>query len=82
MTSIALIGAPGPMELVILLVLAMFFFGVGKLPDVGKALGKSIRQFKDAQKDDPVDVTPAQIQAGDDAVDVGAETVDNRVTTD
>jgi len=74
MPTMMLIGAPGPMELVLLLVLVMIFFGVGKLPEVGKALGKSIRQFKDAQKDDSIDVTP-QISAGDDAVDVGAETV-------
>jgi sec-independent protein translocase protein TatA len=77
MTGLILIGAPGPMELVLLLVLVMIFFGVGKLPEVGKALGKSIRQFKDAQNDDSIDVTE-QITAGDASVDVGAETVDNR----
>ena len=80
MTGLILIGAPGPMELVLLLVLVMIFFGVGKLPEVGKALGKSLRQFKDAQKDDSIDVTP-QIVAGDDHVDVGAETIDNRIKT-
>ncbi|MCO4773096.1 MAG: twin-arginine translocase TatA/TatE family subunit [Deltaproteobacteria bacterium] len=69
-----MIGAPGPMELVLLLVLVMIFFGVGKLPEVGKALGKSIRGFKDAQKDDSIDVTP-QISAGAESVDVGAETM-------
>jgi|GEM_PF-1186174 len=81
MTAALLIGPPGPMELVLLLVLVMIFFGVGKLPEVGKALGKSLRQFKDAQKDDDsIDVTP-QIVAGDEQVDVGAETIDNRVKT-
>ena len=80
MTGLILIGAPGPMELVLLLVLVMIFFGVGKLPEVGKALGKSLRQFKDAQNDDSIDVTP-QVTAGDAEVDVGAETVDNRVAS-
>lgn len=75
MPALMLIGAPGPMELVLLLVLVMIFFGVGKLPEVGKALGKSIRQFKDAQKDDSIDVTPGQITAGADGVDTGAETL-------
>ena len=27
----------------------MIFFGVGKLPEIGAALGKSIRSFRDAQ---------------------------------
>ncbi len=48
---------PGPMELVILLVIIMMFFGVGKLPEVGNALGKSIKAFKEAQKPEALDVT-------------------------
>lgn len=75
MTALILIGAPGPMELGLLLLLVMIFFGVGKLPEVGKALGKSIRQFKDAQNDDSIDVTN-QIGATTDGVDVGAATVE------
>lgn len=75
MTGLILIGAPGPLEIGLLLVLVMIFFGVGKLPEVGKALGKSIRQFKDAQNDDSIDVT-AQIDSVDDGVDVSAETVE------
>lgn len=62
----ALIWTPGPMEMVILLVIVMMFFGVGKLPEVGTALGKSIRSFKDAQKPDALDVTDqtrAEIEA-------------------
>lgn len=49
---------PGPLELIVLLVIIMMFFGVGKLPEVGNALGKSLRAFKDAQKPDELDVTP------------------------
>ncbi len=48
---------PGPMELVILLVIVMMFFGVGKLPEVGNALGKSIKAFKEGQKPEELDVT-------------------------
>ena len=39
------IGLP---ELMIILVLALVVFGAGKLPGVGKALGKSIKEFKGA----------------------------------
>jgi sec-independent protein translocase protein TatA len=52
-----LIGPPGLPEMIIILVVIMMFFGVGKLPEVGNALGKTIRAFKDAQKPDALDVT-------------------------
>ena len=39
------IGAP---ELIIILVIALLVIGPGKLPDVGSALGKSIREFRKA----------------------------------
>jgi len=39
------LGVP---ELVLILVIGLVIFGPGKLPGVGKALGKSLREFKDA----------------------------------
>jgi sec-independent protein translocase protein TatA len=42
---------PGPLELVIILVIALLILGPGKLPDVGAALGKSIREFRKALSD-------------------------------
>lgn len=39
----------GPMELGILLVLILIVFGVGRLPEVGGAIGKSIREFRKSQ---------------------------------
>jgi len=38
----------GPMELVIILVIALIIFGPGKLPEVGRAIGKGMRDFKEA----------------------------------
>lgn len=35
-------------ELLLILVIGLIFFGPGKLPDVGSALGKSMREFKQA----------------------------------
>ena len=43
----------GPMELVIILVIALMIFGAGKLPEVGSALGKGIKEFKKATTDEP-----------------------------
>jgi TatA/E family protein of Tat protein translocase len=42
---------PGPVELIIILVIALLILGPGKLPDVGSALGKSIREFRKASSD-------------------------------
>lgn len=36
----------GPTEMIIVLVIIMMVFGVGKLPQVGSALGKGLRQFR------------------------------------
>ncbi len=41
----------GPVELIIILVIALLVIGPGKLPDVGSALGKSIREFRKAATD-------------------------------
>ena len=37
----------GPMELIIVLVIALVVLGPKRLPDAGKSLGKGIREFKD-----------------------------------
>ncbi|HEX9014461.1 MAG TPA: twin-arginine translocase TatA/TatE family subunit [Chloroflexota bacterium] len=42
----------GPGELVVLLVIVIIIFGVGKLPEVGGALGKSIKEFRNASTDE------------------------------
>lgn len=39
-------GAFQPLHLVLILVVVLILFGPGKLPDVGKAVGKTIREFK------------------------------------
>lgn len=41
------IGVP---ELIIILVVILIFFGVGKLPQVGGAIGKGLRAFRKAQR--------------------------------
>ncbi len=47
----------GPMELIIVLVIVMVIFGVGKLPQVGGAMGKAIREFRQAQTEVEEDVS-------------------------
>jgi sec-independent protein translocase protein TatA len=37
---------PGPVELIVILVIVAMLFGVGKLPEVFGAVGKGIREFR------------------------------------
>jgi sec-independent protein translocase protein TatA len=48
------LGGFGGWEWIIVLVIVIIVFGVGKLPQVGAALGQSIREFREAttKKDD------------------------------
>lgn len=58
---------PGPVELIIILVIALIILGPGRLPDVGSALGKSIREFRkastDIQESVKVDVSTSPLPA-------------------
>ena len=46
-------------ELIILLIIVLLVFGAGKLPQIGDALGKSIKNFKRAATGkDEIEVTP------------------------
>jgi sec-independent protein translocase protein TatA len=59
----------GPMELIIVLVIALIVIGPKRLPEVGKSLGRGMREFKDSlsgdsrNDDDEADVAPPLRQA-------------------
>ncbi|MGY0691723.1 twin-arginine translocase TatA/TatE family subunit [Virgibacillus sp. FSP13] len=42
------IGIPG---LILILIVALVIFGPSKLPEIGKAFGSSLKEFKNATKD-------------------------------
>lgn len=50
------IGAP---ELILVLALALIIFGPGKLPDLGKAVGKTIKEFRRSSNEIMNDVETA-----------------------
>ena len=56
------IGVP---ELILILIIGLVVFGPGKLPGVGKALGQSIKEFKQANSDDDktIDVEQKKLNA-------------------
>lgn len=45
----------GVPEIILILVIILIFFGVGKLPQVGEAMGKAIRSFKRAQTNEELE---------------------------
>jgi sec-independent protein translocase protein TatA len=45
-------GIMQPMHLLVILIIALLFFGPGKLADLGKGLGDGIKNFKGALKEE------------------------------
>ena len=68
---------PGIPELLLILLIVLLVFGAGKLPQIGDALGRSIKNFKRASRgEDEIEVKKkpeiatkraAQLEDGDDA---------------
>ena len=59
----ALVGPIGTPELIIILVVLLLLFGARRLPEMGRSLGKGMREFKDAVTSDerPVASPPAEL---------------------
>ena len=58
-SSLLLISMPGPAEWGVILVIALIIFGPGKLPDVGKGIGKAIREFRKSSQGASEEITAA-----------------------
>jgi TatA/E family protein of Tat protein translocase len=39
---------PGPLEIIVILVVVLVIFGPKRLPDLGRSLGRGMREFKDS----------------------------------
>lgn len=53
----------GITELIIVLAVVLLFFGARKLPELGKALGLTAKEFKKGIRDEEIDVTDSSRQA-------------------
>jgi sec-independent protein translocase protein TatA len=63
-------GWIGPWEIAILLVIVLLVFGPKRLPEMGRSLGKGMREFKNSITGKDEDDTPAELPATtDDQVD-------------
>ncbi|MHC4399631.1 MAG: Sec-independent protein translocase subunit TatA/TatB [Planctomycetota bacterium] len=70
----AFLGAPGPVEMIIILVIAVLLFGK-RLPDVGRSLGKGLVEFKRGVRGIEDEVNSA---ASSTAAPASADEVDDR----
>ena len=55
-----MLGNIGPLEIIIVLVIALIVFGPKRLPELGNSLGKGIREFKDSVTGDHHDEEPQE----------------------
>jgi sec-independent protein translocase protein TatA len=64
-----MLGNIGPLEIAIVLIIALIVFGPKRLPELGRSLGKGIREFRgsiggDDDDDDAGPASPQEIEAG------------------
>ena len=52
---VLLLGAPGPTEIIIILIIVILLFGAKKIPELMKGVGKGIKEFKSATKNETAD---------------------------
>ncbi len=52
----------GPTELILILVIIVIFFGVGRLPEVFGAVGKGLREFRKAAEDENGEKTETKVE--------------------
>jgi sec-independent protein translocase protein TatA len=50
----------GPLEIAVVLVIVLVVFGPKRLPELGKSMGKGIREFKGSLSTDDKDEIPAE----------------------
>ncbi|MGI2336040.1 MAG: twin-arginine translocase TatA/TatE family subunit [Dehalogenimonas sp.] len=68
----------GPMELVIILVIVLLIFGVGKLPQVGEALGKGLKSFQKASSGEDEEEKKEEVKAEKSAEEPKAEVIETK----
>lgn len=56
MISSSIFLAPGPWQIVLIVVAILLLFGGKKIPELMRGLGSGIKEFKDASKEDSKDL--------------------------
>jgi len=53
----------GMPELLIILVIILIIFGASRLPEIGRGLGKGIRNFRESTSDQPKEIPPDEAES-------------------
>ena len=78
----AFLGPIGTPELIIIMVVLLLLFGAKRLPEMGRSIGRGMREFKDAvTNDDKPSSRPAELEPADDLDEEPAEDAAERETT-
>lgn len=64
----------GPTELIILLIVVLLLFGAKRVPEIGRSVGKGMREFKDAVSGKDEEQPPRLPQAPEDEERVASPT--------
>ena len=77
----------GPLEIAIVLVIVLIIFGPKRLPELGRSMGRGIREFRgsvsgDHKDEDDVDDKRAELHASEAADAEPAEAVEGEVVTE
>jgi sec-independent protein translocase protein TatA len=72
-----MLGNIGPLEIIVVLIIALIVFGPKRLPELGRSLGKGIREFRGSvggeRDDEERPASPQEIEAGERKQPVDAE---------
>jgi sec-independent protein translocase protein TatA len=72
----------GPLELGLILLIVILVFGAGKLPELGGAVGKTLREFRSATKDiDEIKTTVEESVSLDPKKDAKADSTTKKVVS-
>lgn len=72
----------GPLELAVVVIFALIIFGPKRLPELGKSMGKGIREFRSSisgENDDDDDETPKIDRSAKDGENADGEPVEGEV---
>jgi sec-independent protein translocase protein TatA len=77
----------GPLEIAIVLVIVLIIFGPKRLPELGRSMGRGIREFRgsisgDHKDEDDVDDKRAELHASEAGEAKPAEAVEGEVVTE
>ena len=86
-------GSIGPMELILIFVVALLVFGPKKLPEIGRSVGKAMREFKKTSEEikgrieEEIEASEIKdirkdIQAGVDGIKTEVKTFTDDITKD